>query len=57
MKELGTALGGIGLLIFGYLALTHSQGVVQIAEGISQSSTGIISTLQGNSAGAGYTVA
>lgn len=51
MKEMGTIVGGIGLLIFAYLALTHATGVVSIAEGISKSSTGLISTLQGNSAG------
>lgn len=53
MKEIGTVLSGIGLLIFAYLALTHSSGLVQVAEGISQASTGVISTLQGN--GAGFT--
>jgi hypothetical protein len=46
-RELTTILGGIGGLIFLYLILKNAQPFGQITQSIASSSTGLISTLQG----------
>jgi hypothetical protein len=50
MRELASVLGGIGLLIFAYLAFTKASGVSQVSEGLAKSAVDVISVLQGNSA-------
>lgn len=47
MREVGTVLGGIGVLIGIYLFATNAQGVATVADGIAKAGTSVISTLQG----------
>lgn len=53
MREVATVLGGIGLLIFGCLILTHADSATAVVGQASSSLTDTISTLQGNSAAVG----
>lgn len=48
MRELATALGGIGLLIFAYLLLKNATGATSVLTGLSTAMTSTIKTLQGN---------
>ncbi len=50
MREVGTIIGGIGLLIFAYLAFSNSNAVTSIADSFAKDGTGLISTLQGRAA-------
>ncbi len=47
-KDVLTVVGGIGGLIFLYLVLSHASQFGTITQSIASSSTGLISTLQGN---------
>ncbi len=47
-RDVLTIVGGIGGLVFLYLVLSHATEFGQITQSIASSSTGLISTLQGN---------
>lgn len=47
MREFGTVLGGIGMLIFTYLVVTNYQGATALADGVATSGGTLIKTLQG----------
>jgi hypothetical protein len=50
-REFTSVLGGIGLLIFAYLLLSHSSQASTIAQGLTAGGVDTISVLQGQSAG------
>jgi hypothetical protein len=47
MREIGSIIGGMGLLIFAYLLLANSSGAAAVASGISSSGATLITALQG----------
>jgi hypothetical protein len=51
MREVGTILGGMGLLIFAYLVFSNSGAANTIITGTSSSAVNIIGALQGKGSG------
>jgi hypothetical protein len=55
VHEISTVLGGIGLLIAGYLVVTNAPGVAKVAEAFAASGIDTVLALQGR--GTGYALA
>ena len=53
-RELTSVLGGIGLLIFGYLILSKSSQASTIAQALTAAGVDTIGTLQGNAVGVSF---
>lgn len=53
MKTVNQVLGGIGLLIFVYLLVTHGEKAAQIVNALASAGIGTIGALQGNAPGQG----
>jgi hypothetical protein len=49
MRELGTIIGGMGLLIFVYLIFSNAGAASTVAQGLTASAVDTISVLQGKS--------
>jgi hypothetical protein len=47
MREISSILGGIGLLIFGYLVISNASAANTIVSGVSSSGVNLITALQG----------
>lgn len=47
MREISSIMGGIGLLIFGFLVLNNYTGATSILTGVSSSGVNLITALQG----------
>jgi hypothetical protein len=47
VREIGSILGGIGLLIFAYLILANATAAGNVANSISSSGASLITALQG----------
>lgn len=53
MREIATALGGVGLLIFVYLVVTNASGFGTVLSSITGLFTSSVSVLQGQGASGG----
>jgi len=50
VREIGTIVGGMGVLIFAYLVLSNATASTNIVTGVSSSAVNLIGALQGHSA-------